>query len=125
MSLGDIGELIPEKKVYEDFDHLLNKDELLAARKAGVLGFYQLGRTIAYTMEQLVAYFETKRRDPCQNRQIDESPENPVIRTAFSKFEGNGSARSRGGKPGPAIGGSREMDQSLAESAASHWEPRI
>ena len=117
--LTDISQLIPESQVYETFRHLLKNDELLEARKAGLIGYYRLsgagrgGGTVAYTMAQLVQYFETKKVEPCQNKPLaDEAPES--AKPGVSNSAANGSGKSPAAKRGTVIG----MTPALVESAA-------
>ena len=123
MSLSDIGDLIPEEVVYETYGHILTKGELLAARKAGVLGHYQLGRTIAYTMAQLVAYFETKRQDAtCQSKPPQESARLESGRTPESSSKTSGSEKSQGASTISAIGMTPARLREVQESAVKRSE---
>lgn len=118
--LTDIGQLIPEAQVYETFRHLLKNDELLEARKAGLIGYYRLsgagrgGGAVAYTMAQLVQYFETKKVEPCQNNPLAEEEVEASASRSASKSAANGSGKSPAAKRGTVIG----MTPALVESAA-------
>lgn len=127
MSLSDISQLITEEEVFEKYGHLLAKEDLIAARKTGQIGFYKSGRKILYLMEQLVAYFETKRRDPCLNPSLDDQSDTEAEserKADSTSTKTNGSARSRAARHISGTG-TTEMHRDLEESVAARWQPTI
>ena len=121
MCLTVLDDLIPEVTVYERYDHLLKKDQLLKARNDGKLGYYKNGASIYYTMAQLVAYFETMKVAPGCERNPLLNPEKPHIAERREKEIASASAETNGSsrKKGAALISVAGMTPKAVESAAS------
>lgn len=78
-TLQTLSDLMSEDEVYKEYRHIFADKELREARQAGELEYYKLRKGIFYTEEQLLAYLEQRKQQPCQRKPLNlvESGSNP------------------------------------------------
>ncbi len=98
--------LLSEREVAESLR--CSVDTIRRERKRGVIGFQFVGARIYYTEDQITAYLETKRVDPCQENN----------KTAKAKSGTIGSRNDRTAQSGAAPGSTKTPDRHAAHHLA-------
>jgi len=107
-------DLIAEKEVYDRYGDKLVKNELLDARKAGLIEFVRMRRGIFYTEEQLSAYISSQVVEQCPRASNDDQKPAPPPKKS-SDSENTGSAGKKDGSGCTVTGMTPELEKRAAE----------